>query len=56
MNFTYLETVALESKVTYIIEDKTTPDAVIIAKKTSIGRLHSNGTQEQLVGEKDNSG
>ena len=56
MNFTHLETVTLKSKITYIIKDKTTPDAVIIAQQTSIGRLHANGTREHLVGDKDKQG
>ena len=33
-----------------IIEDKTTPDAVLLAAKPAVVRMYSNGTTEVVLG------
>ena len=39
-----------------IIEDQTTPDALLLAQTSSIVRLYPNGTVEDVVGDKDKEG
>ena len=39
-----------------IIEDQTTPDALLLAQESAIVRIYLNGTVEDVVGDKDNKG
>ena len=39
-----------------IIEDQTTPDALLVAQESAIVRMYLNGTVEDVVGDKDNTG
>ena len=39
-----------------IIEDMTTPGAVLLAEATAIARMYPNGTIEDVVGDKNRAG
>ena len=39
-----------------LIEDMTTPGAVLLAERTAVARMYPNGTIEDVVGDKDTEG
>ena len=39
-----------------MVEDETTPGAVLLAENTAVVRMYLNGTIEDIVGDKDNKG
>ena len=39
-----------------MVEDETTSGAVLLAESTAVVRMYLNGTIEDIVGDKDNSG
>ena len=46
----------METECNQIIEDRTTPDALLLAQESAIVRMYLNGTVEDVVGDKDNTG